>query len=125
MVANKSNPAHAGRLFGILLALALTVPQKLEAATSLVIGAGMETCQTYVNLIAQDQQLKVLSILSWVQGYFSARNMAVPGSQVGGGISVSTLQSMLADQCDDRDLRAHPVAAATQRLYDKLKSKSL
>lgn len=114
----------------VLLLLALGVTAVNAGEPSVVLGAGGAiTCKEYVALLKDQHKPQAISvILSWVQGYFSARNTAGRVHDpltVGGTMSGATLQAMLADECREENLQPLPVVIAVGKLYDKLQEKGL
>lgn len=117
----------------VLLLLACSVTAVPAKEPSAVFGAGVTLCKVYVEAV-KDPNGKPLAetVLSWVQGYFSARNvggrLTHPEEHrltVGGTMSLETLQAMLVDQCNDEDFRAGPAFFAAEALYNKLQAKGL
>lgn len=114
----------------LLLVLGVTVVDAGEPAGA-VFGAGAGvTCKAYVNMLKDPRlQVSAFEVVAWVQGFFSARNIAGVAQHnvltVGGTLSPQTLRWMLADQCADEKLLPEPVVLAASQLYFKLQAKGL
>lgn len=121
------------RLLQALLLLTCGVTAVSAEEYNSVIGAGASvTCKAYAQMIKDHREDRVASIvLSWVQGYFSARNAAgrlaeaAKQQGVGGSMSAATLQAMLVDQCGEVPYQSEVIVFAAEALYDKLKVKGL
>ena len=90
----------------------------------MVMGAGTVTRNLYLHFIETKETNAARVIVSWAQGYFSARNTAgkVRPAAVRGTVSASTFEAMLADQCREIDGTLSVVIAA-RKLYEKMESK--
>lgn len=89
-----------------------------------VLGAGIQKCRVLVNM-ASDERTKPVAtlIFAWVQGWFSARNIAPPNDHapltVGGSLSPETLQGYLVTMC--KKFPETPVFVAANGIYEVLK----
>lgn len=118
------------RSLQVFLLLACGVAAVNAGEPAVVMGAGTISCKEYVALLKDPHKPHSIdAVLSWVQGYFSARNTAGRRGQdvltVGGTMSAATLQSMLADQCAEERLQPLPLVIAVNELYEKLQQKGL
>jgi hypothetical protein len=113
----------------VLLLLTLGVAAANAAEPTSALGAGSAVaCKDYLALLKHHQTVPTDLVLSWVQGYFTARNSVGPSGQpvtVGHTLSANTLQSMLADQCKDQRMQSKLIAIAADALYEKLQQKGL
>jgi hypothetical protein len=93
---------------------------------SALFGAGTVTCESFVNTEAAHAKPYSNAVFSWVQGWFSARNVAGRGKPltVGSTLSPTTLRSMLVDECKEL-VPERPVWLAADQLYDRLAEKGL
>src|SRR6202011_6119213 len=86
------------RMHCTLLMLACGVTTASASEPSVLFGAGTTSCEAFVNVVSDPSAHEFTRIVvSWVQGYFSARNTAGRGRNmltVGGTLSVNTFQSM-------------------------------
>jgi hypothetical protein len=95
-----------------------------------ILGAGAALkCRAYT-VFAKDQESRNIAdmVLSWAQGYFSARNSAGLADHplaVGGSLSSDTFKAMLVDECNEESYVNLPVFFAVEGLYDKMKVKGL
>jgi hypothetical protein len=117
------------RSFPVLLLLACSVTAVHTKEPGSVIGAGASvTCKGYIDMLKDHNYVRITDmVISWVQGYFSARNTVGRTSAltVGGSISNKTLEAMLVDQCSEQPYLSQPVYFAAIDLYDKLEQKGL
>jgi hypothetical protein len=126
--------AFRSRPLQVLLLLACGVTAVHAAEPKVVLGLGGYTCEFYWSLYSRGDQPDADSVFSWVQGYFSARNMyghGVRQATVGGSLSPPTLESMFKDECSDlidatrEDVPKPTLYAAADALYRKLEAKGL
>jgi hypothetical protein len=111
----------------LLLALGVTAAHAAEPTSALGAGSAV-TCKDYLALLKHHQTVPTDLVLSWVQGYFTARNSVGRADQpvtVGHTISANTLQSLLADQCKDERMQPKLIALAADALYEKMQQKGL
>src|SRR5579862_3446638 len=118
---------HASRPLQVLLLLTLGVTAVSAKEPGVVYGAGTLTCKVYMDMVREPRREHQADLMfSWVQGFFSARNLRDFDHPltVGGSLSADTLRSMLTDQCrEEKD--TFLLLGAAMKLYDKLEEKGL
>jgi hypothetical protein len=120
------------RRLQVLLLLTCGITAVPAKAPNVVFGVGTTMCKAYVGMVKDPTAGRLTDmVVSWAQGYFSARNVAgrldpnATRLSVGGTISADTLQAMLVDECNEEDFQSGPLFFAVEGLYNKLQSKGL